>query len=679
MFSGVEPVKTFVRWLLVALLVVYTVIDEPTAEDPDVEGQGNNADEGREGGELQIRDLRPAKIAPGGVIVVTTGERDKKDPIRATIGGRPAQLLYVKNDQSAFMVPSETRIGSQSVEIFSGSRKARPKSLEVRPVKRRKILRNVIGGLALVIFGLQILSRGLRRRAGEGLRSALGRVTRGTGRSLGLGVLAGMLTQTGASIAGLTVGSLQARLLGFTSAVAVVVGAQLGSALVGSLLPLGASRDALMLVALGVAWLALSKDQRRRSLAEIVLGLGLLFHGIQVLRVGFRPIVEDPEVLPYLHYLDAGSLQGILVCAALGVLLCVILQGPGAVFAVVLGVVQTTGMVGVQEGLAIMAGTAVGTAMTTTIVAWTSGPEARGLAAAHLVFSVASTTLVLLALPVWIDAVALFTDADPGAVAYGKKILYPHAGVFLVGSFILCQLVSTLALAPLVGILAARVQGKLRRDSTTAAGRPRFATGGVVAVGAKIDSEVRAAYLAVIDLQIEALEVVFELAKEGSRARASDASRGLASARECIDLLIQGLGSATDSGGWGRPLVAILHLHSAIEGALAAADRGVERGFKPEQVDLKALTALYELLNEGLVEIRDALVENDMDGLEMDSARSREIEINATEARHRKRVLESVGPQDVAARVLASELLGSFEAVGNHVYRLYESIIRFSE
>jgi phosphate:Na+ symporter len=661
-------VRALLRWIFVALLILYSLVDlDPASEDLEEVEPDRAADTTPDANEIGVLDVRPKKVGPGGAVIVTVA-KDRKDlTITAEVDGEPAALLHSEEDQRVFELPADARTGYASLVLHSDGLKSKPQELEVRSIKRRKVLRNVIGGLALVVFGLRILSRGLRRRAGEGLRAALGRMTSGSWRSFAVGLLTGGLTGTGATVAGLAVGSLQTRLLTFVSALGVIAGAQLGAALVGAGVQLGASREALMLVGLGVAWLLLSNDQRRRSLAEIVLGLGLLFHGIQVLRVGFSPLVEDPEVLPYLRYLNAETVAGIVACGLFGMLLCTLLQGPGPVFALVLGLVQSTGIIGVDEGLAIMAGTALGTAMSTVIVAWPSGLSARRLASAHLVFAALTVVVILVTLPLWISIAASIAGSDANAVEYGKKILHPNASLHLALSFIASQLIVTTALAPLVGPLARKLGPSERGERGEANGESG------IRGGASDDPRHRRRVLEAMLTQRSALEHIALLCRSGVRVHASDAGDQLAASRRDLDALVDDFDVGKRERKHKRSALAMVHLQGALESLLRVADRGVERGLKLEEADREVLDVLNRHLEEAIGELSEALGHDDLAVLDMDSARAREIEVNAVEARHRKRLLEAEEVQDVAKRVLVSELFGAYEGVANHFYRLYES------
>src|SRR5207237_5986298 len=149
-----------------------------------------------------------------------------------------------------------------------------------------------------------------------------------------------------------------------------------------------------LLVTVGVLWLTLAGDRRGQALGKVILGCGLLFYGLHLLRVGFEPLVADPEVLPYIDRFQADHLGGLLACMSAGAVLAALLQGPAPAFALVLGLTQATGRLDLQSALAILAGTGLGGSVGTAVVAWPFGREPRRMARLYFLLALAGTVLL---------------------------------------------------------------------------------------------------------------------------------------------------------------------------------------------------------------------------------------------------------------------------------------------
>jgi Na+/phosphate symporter len=131
-------------------------------------------------------------------------------------------------------------------------------------------------------------------------------------------------------------------LLAVGPAAIAFLGAQLGAATAPLVTGLIDPREGLVAVAVGVLWHGLASDRRSVAFARVVLGAGLIAVGLQTLRPGFEPFVQDPTLLSLVARLKSHSLLDLGLCASLGALLVAVLQGPAPVVVLVLVLAQTT-------------------------------------------------------------------------------------------------------------------------------------------------------------------------------------------------------------------------------------------------------------------------------------------------------------------------------------------------
>lgn len=632
--------RELARWALGIALLGYLL----TTLSQDVEpapSQATVAAVTQDGGRLRILDLRPVKVAPGGTIVVHLLQ--DVDTLDAELDGVPLERVSKpghQDNQWAFLVPTNLPEGKAKIQLRSGERTSKKRRLEIKLPRHRKILRNALGGLALVVFGVHTLSRGLRRWSGARIRRHLSALASAFPRAVTSGTVAGGLTQTGATVAAIVISALQSRMVGPVAALGIMLGAHLGASVVGAVLPFGASREALLFVALGVLWRLLARDRRSRAIAAMMLGAGLLFHGLYLLRVGLGPLVDTPELISWASQIDASTWSGAVVCAAIGMALCTALQGPGPAFFAVLGLAQSTSLLGMDECVAILAGTSLGTAATTAFVSWPYGPAGRTLATRYLGLAAISTLAILATLPLWTALPAAMLGTEPHAVAFGKKILYPNIGSHLAIAFIASQLTATVLAGVCVQLVASRrskVEPAVRKAE---AELPELV-------------QLIAGYLPV-------LEACRNLSAGGARTEAGRAERMLDQLSQRHDAF----GSSLKDESSGAVLVGVSHLHRAFRELLHAADQAVDAGLELREQDKTALERMHELLEAGLRELSDENREVDME-----EARAREIRLNATEAALRRRAVAEGG------RVVeASLLLAAYEATGNQIFRLAQTL-----
>src|SRR6185295_611927 len=140
---------------------------------------------------------------------------------------------------------------------------------------------------------------------------------------------------------------------------------------------------------------------------KIILGCGLLFFGLHLLRQGFEPLVSNPDLIPYIDHFDASTLVGRLSCVLAGVLLTALLQGPAPVFVFVLGLAQSSGRIDLGSALAILSGTTLGGAIGTQMVASPFGASAGRVARIHLTLGLVGSVV----LAITTDLQAALADA----------------------------------------------------------------------------------------------------------------------------------------------------------------------------------------------------------------------------------------------------------------------------
>jgi Na+/phosphate symporter len=691
MAAGTEPRSTrrlrlALAWTLSAAVVGgYYLIggedDEDKVHAPVVEPAA-------EGDKLDIFEVVPSEATPGSALQVRfTGGGEAVRALLSTSGAEgtkaePLEKLSGKAGEIVVRVPANAKAGRHKLRLQLGDNResrSKPYDLRIKAVNRQKLFRSVLGGLALLVFGLATMSRGSREYAGQRSQGLIAGIARRTSTAAALGVLVGTATQFTTTAAGLVVGLIESHLLTAAPAAAVLLGAQVGAAAAPSLLGLASTaREGLLLVTIGVIWLSLADDRRGKALGKVILGCGLLFYGLHLLRIGFEPLVADPEIMPYIDRFQADHPGGLLVCVATGVLLSAVLQGPAPVFALVLGLAQATGRLDLQSALAILAGTGLGASIGTAVVAWPFGPEPRRLARLYFAMALAGTLVLAASVDLWAFVADKLVSGHPGEVAYGKKVLLPHIGRHLATAFV----VSQLAVAAALG-LALPLFVKLVTKLTPASKQPD-PLGGTAGLQALRDGLGR-----VLGAQRKALVAITELALTGHRTRGTDAEHDLADARAELEALfggaVQTRAERLELGRLRQAALATLQLQRALEDLLRQAERTTERAMALSPAgeawelvtsDATTLQSLHTLLLEGL----DALAAQLASGAppDVDGARTREIRMNAIEVQTRQELLTQVErgeePRAVSLRLNNTDLVNAYETVGNHLYRLHEAL-----
>jgi Na+/phosphate symporter len=650
------------RWALLLVLLGYFALDALRPEESDAARVQEEAAPGDAA--LAIVKLKPIEVPPGGATVVSLSGIDEHDQsaLTAVIDKKPAEVVYRHGHEIVVRLP-DSQPGHRRLRVQQGERRTKGYDLWVKPLPRRKIVQGLIGGFALFVLGLQTLRAGLRGYAGSRLKSAIARYTGSMPRGLGLGVLAGAVTQSSASSAGVLVSLVEAELLALGPALAMLLGAQLGAALTVLVLPLGGAREALLVVALGVAWIGLSTDRRGSAVGSMLLGVGLLQYGVQQLRNGLQPLVSDPALLPYVKHFSSAGASGLFASAAAGVAVAALTQGPGALFALTLGLAQSSGLIGVREALAILSGAALGSALGAAVVVWPFGRKARRLALGYVVVGAALTSAVLCSLPAWAALADVFSTHAVRAAALGPALVSTKGGLHLAFGFVGSQLVLCLTALPLLPPLARALVGRGRGASQDEAHRP------------DADHAARA-LAAAIAAAAHVLELIALMTSTRDRAHAVEVDAALGTMRTALDTVLSDMTGAAESSAQplGDAAVALSQLHETLGSLARLCERGIEEGIDPEADDLAAIAAMERRVLAAL----DALQQSAR-GLSgsLESARVLEIRINAEERDHRQRQtarLRGADSASVSRRLHVMNMLAAYETAGNHLFRAHEAL-----
>lgn len=263
------------------------------------------------------------------------------------------------------------------------------------------------GGLAMFLFGMDRMVDSLKTVAGGRLSSILRRLTTNpfAGMLTGAGITA--LVQSSSVTSVLAIGFVTAETMTLTAAIGVVLGANIGSTVTGQLIAFNLNTAGFALVAGGYFMRITTRTIRRRSIANGLIGLGLLFVGMTAMSAAVEPLREWP---PFIEGLTA--LDNPLVALAAGAAFTAIVQSSAATVAAVI-VLATTGAITPEVGIALVLGANIGTGITAVLAAIGKPPDAKRVAAAHVLFNVLGA---LIWLP-FIDQLADFVVGIGGGPA----------------------------------------------------------------------------------------------------------------------------------------------------------------------------------------------------------------------------------------------------------------------
>ena len=299
------------------------------------------------------------------------------------------------------------------------------------------LLGSIIGGLGLFLLAIGMMTDGLKLAAGNALRTLLAKWSKTPFRGVVSGAAMTALVQSSSAVTVASLGFVNAGLLSMRHALGIVYGANIGTTITGWLVAmvgfkLNIQAVALPMIGVGMILKLLKPNSRLASVGIAIAGFGLFFVGIDSLKTAFEGIVNTFDLSQF----KAEGIEGFLMYLVIGFGMTVLTQSSSASIALTI-TAATSGMVGIYAAGAMVIGANIGTTSTAMFASIGATSSAKRVAAAQVVFNVATAVVAALILPLlfglihWITAVAEI-DADPGITLAIFHTLFNLLGVALI-------------------------------------------------------------------------------------------------------------------------------------------------------------------------------------------------------------------------------------------------------
>jgi len=249
------------------------------------------------------------------------------------------------------------------------------------------LILKLLGGLALFLYGMQMMSDGLEKAAGDRLKTILEKLT--SNRILGVivGAVITAIIQSSSATTVMVVGFVNARLMTLQQAVWIIMGANIGTTITGQLVALNVSEIAPLIAFAGVVLIVFLKNPKLHYFGSIIAGLGILFIGMDMMSSSMSPLRESEAFISLLTNFSNPAI-GILV----GALFTALIQSSSAS----LGILQAlarSGLIGLDGAVFVLFGQNIGTCITAVLASIGTGREAKQTTIIHLSFNIIGTII----------------------------------------------------------------------------------------------------------------------------------------------------------------------------------------------------------------------------------------------------------------------------------------------
>lgn len=249
----------------------------------------------------------------------------------------------------------------------------------------------IIGSLGLFLFGMKMMSDGIQKTAGDRLQKILNFMTGNRVTAVFTGFLITALIQSSSATTVMVVSFVNASLLNLTQAAGVIMGANIGTTVTGWLVAILGFKVEIIIIALlavgvGVPFLFI-KNFGRKPLGEVLIGFGILFVGLSMLKDSVPDIKNNPEILQFLSHFTGKGFGSYFIFVFVGTVVTIIVQSSSAAMAITL-TMAFSGWIDFPTAAAIVLGENIGTTVTAFIASFSANTNARRAARIHTIFNV---------------------------------------------------------------------------------------------------------------------------------------------------------------------------------------------------------------------------------------------------------------------------------------------------
>jgi phosphate:Na+ symporter len=293
----------------------------------------------------------------------------------------------------------------------------------------------LLGGLALFLFGMQTMSAGLTQMAGSGMRRLVNRATRNRLSGLSLGTGLGFMVQSSAATV-MLVGFVNAGLMTLPQSIPLVIGANIGTSLSMQMISFKLSDYCFVAIGLGFLVSAFGKGNKTKGFGRAFLGFGLLFLGMSTMSAAVLPYRET--LAPWLAKVDGTQWTGALLGVALAAGITAVIQSSGATIGMVFAMIHAGVITSLPSAFPLVIGAGIGTCVTALLGSIGAGIQARRTALSHLGFNLYSVALSMALSPFiyrWMptipgDLVHQTANANMIRMLFTGLLLLPVVGLY---------------------------------------------------------------------------------------------------------------------------------------------------------------------------------------------------------------------------------------------------------
>lgn len=306
-----------------------------------------------------------------------------------------------------------------------------------------KVIFGLVGGLAIFIYGMNMMSECLQKAAGEKMKSILSMLT----KNPVLGVLAGALTtavlQSSSATTVMAIGFVSAGLMSLPQAISIILGANIGTTMTAQIIAFKISDYIYLFIFVGFIIAFISEKEKVKNIGQTIFAFGLLFLGIETMGSVMKPLASSAFFVDLIGKVSTIPVLGVGV----GALMTLVVQSSSATIAVLQNFASQAGpdgvssIIGLTGAIPILLGDNIGTTITAVIASIGQPKDARRTAFAHCVFNISGAILFLFLVKPYAALIQYISPKGNEVDVISRQIANAHTGFNLTMTLIWIPLI----------------------------------------------------------------------------------------------------------------------------------------------------------------------------------------------------------------------------------------------
>ncbi|MBF0186430.1 MAG: Na/Pi cotransporter family protein [Magnetococcales bacterium] len=309
------------------------------------------------------------------------------------------------------LLPATGDALASSMDLASAKQALTASGSEINFVK---MAIELLGGLALFLYGMEQMTASLKAIAGNRMKSILGTLTTNRVTGVFTGAFLTAIIQSSSVTTVLVVGFVSAGLLSLSQSIGIIFGAEIGTTITAQIIAFKVTKYSLVMITVGFLMMFLANTEQVRGVGKVVLGLGLVFFGMTVMSTAMKPLRTYAPFMELMINIE-NPLVGILITAGFTALV----QSSSATTAIVI-VMASQGFISLQAGIALAFGANIGTCVTALLASIGKPREAVRAALVHITFNTTGVLLWVSFIPYIAEVVTMISPVAEGVTGMEK-------------------------------------------------------------------------------------------------------------------------------------------------------------------------------------------------------------------------------------------------------------------